>query len=313
MLLPLLGRLVGKLHPFLLIVTTLIDLAHLAKFLIDLCQGRIRYAGLDGDYEPDLFDWSTPGGDGAGTGEGAGGGPHTAMIHDGLEEQMKLEHFERLVALLERVDVTNEDVDKILPNVELARTPDEALTRLERYFRQRDDENRRRLGGRTSSPTETTVDGPGDRAGTGTGTGTGERTTGDGDRRTSGGGTGDRDGDGDNDRDDDIIRVTESGYDRNGDIDGEETVPWIVQAGKAILTVGRRADGSPVTITLEGRAESRDGMLYFYPARPGLYTYQVTRLERDANGEPRELTDTVQIEIPTPMGKQLRRRRRRGR
>jgi hypothetical protein len=326
-LLPLLGKLVGKLHPFLLIVTTAIDLAYLVKFLYDLCQGSLRYAGLGGDYEPDLFDWSTPGkdqGNGSKTGDGDGattetkedpskakletlGGPRTrlahALIHGALEgAPLEPRHYERLFAILERVEVTGDDVDKILREIVAGMTPDAALAALEAYFQRRDDA---RKASTTDGTTTRTTDGDGD----GKRKGNGDR-DGNGDGKRKGNGDGELDGGG---RDRQLLGARLTAGVTDDKVSGGTPVPWTARGGVATLVVGRSPDGGAVTVQLEGTTAVRDGTIEFRPRQPGVR--RVTTTEKRWNPATRSY-DVVEGEmllvIPPVMTKPVRGVRRRG-
>lgn len=144
-------------HPILMISMLAWDLAHLAKFIIDLCRGTLTYKGWGkGDYEPSLLDWSgapdkdQPKQDGTTGGATQGDGDKqkprdrltgprarlaAIMTTTSTGEQMTPAQVDRLRSILESAEITNADVDRILADVTIAKSVDDQLDRLERALR----------------------------------------------------------------------------------------------------------------------------------------------------------------------------------
>jgi hypothetical protein len=167
------GKIVSKAHPILAIVTTVVDLLYLCKFLVDLLYFKnLKFVGFGGDYEPSLLDWQNSNDqkkDGAG-GDGGGGantgaregdsstpqppieakkklydlkGPQARVVSlllsdGGLEQSLDPAHFETLYRILTTYPIDGSDIGELIAAITVGQGPDQALRSLEVFLQNRD-------------------------------------------------------------------------------------------------------------------------------------------------------------------------------
>jgi hypothetical protein len=200
------AKLATKAHPILAVITTIVDLLYICKFLIDLLYLKnLKFVGFGGDYEPALLDWEKTSDADKKEGEGDGDagatrqpgdgtvtdkpqieakkklyelkGPQARVVSlllgEGLEQSLEPAHFEALYRILTTYPIESYDIGELIAAITPGQGPDKALRALEAFLANRDRERK-----------AAETDGEGGAGGSGDGDGDGDADTGGGDRRT---------------------------------------------------------------------------------------------------------------------------------
>jgi hypothetical protein len=170
------SKLATKAHPILAIITTVVDLLYICKFLIDLLYLKnLKFVGFGGDYEPELLDWEkTSDGDKKDDGDGGGAGttrqsgdgtvtdkppieakkklydlkgPQARVVslllsEGGLEQSLEPTHFEALYRILTTYPIESSDIGELIAALTPGQGPDKALRALEAFLASRDRERK---------------------------------------------------------------------------------------------------------------------------------------------------------------------------
>jgi hypothetical protein len=165
------AKAISKAHPILAVITTVIDLLYICKFLVDLLYLKnLKYVGFGGgDYEPELLDWETSSdGDKKQEGDGGAGeirqgdgavsdkppieakkklydlkGPQARVVslvlsEGGLEQNLEPAHFETLYRILTSYPIESADIGELIAALTVGQGPDKALRSLEAFLANRD-------------------------------------------------------------------------------------------------------------------------------------------------------------------------------